>query len=142
MQLKWARNAYPTREKGQRMAYRILIVEDDPDAQQALAMLLGLDGHHVEVVTNGREALVELLAGRSYDVILSDLRMPEIDGEELFRRIEDGWPHLVPRVVFLSGQQTSVEFREQYSERRVPILKKPVSPDRLRQVMASVVGTR
>ena len=75
------------------MAYRILLVEDDAAIRESVSALLRLDGHHVETVDDGREAL-SLLAGRSYDVILSDFRMPSMDGDELYRRIEQRWPHV------------------------------------------------
>src|SRR5260370_14174636 len=73
------------------MAYRILVVEDEVDTRELLTLTLGFDGHRVETVENAREAL-ELLAGRSYDVILTNLRMPGMSGEELYQRIEQGWP--------------------------------------------------
>ena len=69
------------------MAYRILVVEDEPDTREMLAVLLGLEGHRVETAGNGREAL-NLLADRSYDVILCNFRMPGMDGDGLYRRID------------------------------------------------------
>src|SRR5712692_11587155 len=80
------------------MAYRILLVEDEADFREPLAILLDQDGYNVQAAANGQEAL-EGLAGQSYDIIVSDLRMPGIDGEQLFRRIEREWPHLASRVV-------------------------------------------
>ena len=90
-------------EAAQAMAYRILVIEDEIDTRELLAFTLGLDGHHVETAKDGREAL-ELLAGRSYDVILSNLRRPGMNGEDLYRRVEHGWPHLAPRFVFVTGE--------------------------------------
>jgi len=74
-------------EEVQTMAYRVLVVEDEVDTRELLAFTLGLDGHHVETAEDGRKAL-ELLEARSYDVILSNLRMPGMSGEDLYRRIE------------------------------------------------------
>ena len=74
------------------MAYRILVVDDDAGARAVLTAFLAQEGHRVETAGNGLEAL-EVLTGRSYDVILSDLRMPGMGGDELYRRIERGWPH-------------------------------------------------
>ena len=70
------------------MAYQILVVEDEPDTRELLEYLLRWAGHHVHVTASGREAL-ERLAIRSYDVILSDLHMPGMSGEDLYRRIGD-----------------------------------------------------
>ena len=125
-------------EAAQAMAYRILVVEDEIDTRELLAFTLGLDGHHVETAKDGREAL-ELLAGRSYDVILSNLRMPGMNGEDLYRRVEHGWPHLAPRFVFVTGE-TPGGFQTRYGGRSVPVVTKPYSPERLRQVIEDVVA--
>jgi len=119
------------------VAYRILVVDDDADAREVLAHLLEFDGYRVETAQHGREAL-ELLTGRSYDVILSDMRMPQVTGEALYRHIERGWPHLAPRMVFMTAGRPSRRFHEQYGA--VPVLIKPFTRDQLRQVIASVIA--
>ena len=109
------------------MAYRILVVEDEVDTRELLAFTLDLDGHHVETAEDGRKAL-ELLAGRSYDVILSNRRMPGgMSGENLYRRVEHGWPHLAPRFVFVTGEKPG-GFQTQYGGAPVPVLTKPTRP--------------
>jgi len=125
-------------EAAEAMAYRTLVVEDEIDTRELLAVTLGLDGHHVETAKDGREAL-ELLAGRSYDVILSNLRMPGMTGDDLYRRVEHGWPHLAPRFVFVTGEEPG-GFQTQYGGRSVPVVTKPYSPERLRQVIEDVVA--
>ena len=57
----------------------ILVVDDEPLVAAIIADTLGLEGYEVDTAKNGREAL-EKIAARSYDAILSDLRMPELDG--------------------------------------------------------------
>ena len=123
-------------EAARAMAYRILVVEDETETRELLTVTLGLHGHHVETAEDGRAAL-ELLARRSYDVILSNLRMPGMNGEDLYRRVEHGWPHLAPRFVFVTGEKSG-GFQTQYGGRSVPVLTKPYSPERLRQVIAGV----
>ena len=121
------------------MAYHILVVEDEPDTRELLDFTLRWNGHHVDTASNGREAL-ELLAEHSYDAILSNLNMPEMDGEDLYRRIEHGWPHLAPRVVFVTAARPSTPFRAQYGGRPVPVLTKPYTPERLLHVIDDVVA--
>ena len=121
------------------MAYHILVVEDEPDTRELLDFTLRWNGHHVDTATNGREAL-DLLAEHSYDVILSNLNMPEMDGEDLYRRIEHGWPHLAPRVVFVTAAKPDTSFQAQYGGRPVPVLIKPYTPQRLLQVIDDVVA--
>jgi len=120
------------------MAYRILVVEDEPDTRELLEFTLRLAGHHVDIAMGGREAL-QLLARCSYDVILSNLNMPGMSGEDLYRRIEHGWPHLAPRVVFVTAASPSPKFQAPYRGRPVPILTKPYTPQRLREVINEVV---
>ena len=112
------------------MAYRILVVEDEPDTRELLEFTLRWTGHDVDIATGGREAL-ELLAGRSYDVILSNLNMPGMSGEDLYQRIEHGWPHLSPR---------SDRFQAQFGGRPVPVLTKPYTRERLLKVIEDVVA--
>jgi CheY-like chemotaxis protein len=119
------------------MPYRVLIVEDDPDIAELLDFTLRWSGHEPDIAAGGREAL-ERLAYRNYDVILTDLNMPEISGEDLYRRIEHGWPHLVPRVVFVTAAAPDDVFRNQHTRRPVPVLTKPYTPERLLQMIEEV----
>ena len=65
---------------------RILLVEDDADSREALKMLLELSGHQVEVAVDGGAAVAHAIAHRP-DVALVDIGLPEIDGNEVARRI-------------------------------------------------------
>ncbi len=121
------------------MAYRILLVEDEADFREPLAILLSQDGYNVQAAVNGQEAL-EGLAGQSYDIIVSDLRMPGIDGEQLFRRIEREWPHLASRVVIMTAERPTRGFLGQQDGALVPILHKPFTSEHLEEVIASVIA--
>jgi signal transduction histidine kinase len=81
---------------------RILVVDDNLDAQQGLTMLLELEGHHVVTASDGAQGL-ELAAHHKPDVALLDIGMPIMDGYELARRIRSyEWGHSM-RLVALSG---------------------------------------
>src|SRR5205823_3387173 len=80
----------------------ILVVDDESEIASLLAEMLTAAGHRVDTVTDGVAAL-EKLAERPYDVILSDLRMPGLDGPALYREVERRYPHLVSRFAFLTG---------------------------------------
>ena len=69
--------AAPARSSGRRL--EILVAEDNAVNQQVIAAILERQGHRVEIVGNGVEAL-EALRQRSYDVLLMDVQMPEMDG--------------------------------------------------------------
>jgi CheY-like chemotaxis protein len=120
------------------MAQRILIVEDEPDARDMLAVLLERDGHHIDTVINGHEAL-QRLATQDYDVILSDFWMPGVDGEALYEHIQQGWPHLASRVLFMTADRPVGGIQATYGGAPVPVLTKPFTPERLRQMIASLI---
>ena len=64
----------------------ILIIEDNADARDALRMLLELDGHTVEAVEEGQQAL-EVARAKDPDIALVDIGLPGIDGYEIARRV-------------------------------------------------------
>ena len=100
----------------------------------ALAYMLRRDGYHVDTAGNGRLAL-EKLQERAYDLILCDLRMPELDGPGLYRELEDHLPHLLRRVVFLTGDTLSPEVREFLEKAGVLRLDKPFRAAEVRRVV-------
>lgn len=69
---------------------RVLIVDDDKDIQSAIKMILELHGYNVACVSNGKEALEEIVRGPKPGVILLDLMMPVMDGFEFLRALESG----------------------------------------------------
>jgi CheY-like chemotaxis protein len=81
-------------------AFRILLVDDDANLAEAMHELLGQLGHAPKITTSAREAL-EWLAKESFDVLITDLKMPGIDGIELSSQAAAHHPSL--RVVFSSG---------------------------------------
>jgi signal transduction histidine kinase len=88
--------------QGQTSPMRILVVDDNADAAESLAMLLGLQGHETRVALSGREALEAVESFRP-DVALLDLGLPTLDGYELAARLR-AIPRLVGvRLVALTG---------------------------------------
>ena len=71
--------------------YRILLVEDDPDAREVIAMLLNEKGYDVSSAANGLGALSQLNK-EVPDIIISDLNMPEMSGFELLSIVHRRWP--------------------------------------------------
>jgi CheY-like chemotaxis protein len=67
------------------------VVDDEPEIREALAEILTSAEHRVVTAASGREAL-ERLAAENYDVILTDIRMPDLDGRALYREIASAGP--------------------------------------------------
>jgi CheY-like chemotaxis protein len=116
----------------------ILIVDDEPIIASALARLLRRDGHTVDTAANGRLALRKLQE-RAYEPIISDLRMPELDGPSLYRALAQHAPQLSRRFIFLTGDTLSFDSRAFCAQHRVPQLTKPYTVTELRRVIQQVV---
>jgi CheY-like chemotaxis protein len=84
---------------------RILVVEDNQDAQYLVCEMLRAFGHEVSAVANG-EAALELLAGSAFDVLFSDVSLPGMSGVELGRTALKRQPRL--RIIFASGYSQSL----------------------------------
>lgn len=121
-------------------ALRILIGEDDPTSRKVLLAVLERLGYRADVAVNGREVL-DRLARTSYDVLLLDMHMPEIDGETVVRRLKADWPRdRQPRIVAISATDAA-EDRARW--RAVGVddwVSKTLPPSELPATLARVVG--
>jgi signal transduction histidine kinase/CheY-like chemotaxis protein/HPt (histidine-containing phosphotransfer) domain-containing protein len=115
---------------------RILVVEDNRVNQQVAVGLLQRQGHAVDVVLDGREAVAAVQAG-VYDLVLMDVHMPGMDGLEATRRIRDlpGPRGRVP-IVALSASALPEETQACLGAGMNAYLAKPLDPAALAQVLA------
>lgn len=114
---------------------KILIVDDEAEIRETLAEILTGAQHRVSTVSSGCEAL-ERMATEHYDVILTDVRMPDFDGRALYREIERRWPERARRVVFVTGDTLAPTLREFAAESGCPVIEKPFVPGDVRRVVA------
>jgi two-component system NtrC family sensor kinase len=117
---------------------RILIVDDEAEVAGLLAEMLEAGGHRPDIVTDGMAAL-QKLAERPYDVVLSDLRMPNLDGPALYREVERRYPQLKARFAFITGDALGDETRTFLEGISVPHLGKPFSADDVLRVLRHVL---
>jgi PAS domain S-box-containing protein len=115
----------------------ILIVDDEAEIRETLAEILTSAHHRVVAVSSGHEAL-ERLAGEQFDVILTDMRMPDLDGRALYQAIEERWPGRARRVVFVTGDTLATALREFVFESGRPVIEKPFLPSEVRRVVAEL----
>ena len=119
-------------------ACTILVIDDDPSIVSALARLLQRDGHTVETADNGQQALARLRA-HPYDLILCDLRMPDLDGPAFYDILTRQYPSMCPRVIFLTGDTLSLE-SQAFLERSGRLwLPKPFNAAAVRSVIAQAL---
>jgi len=109
---------------------RILVVDDEPAVVAMLAEMLVADGHHVDTAASGSSALAKLGAS-TYDVILSDVKMPGLDGPGLYRELKRTNPEYVRRLIFLTGDVLNPRIREFLDQTGAPSLSKPFAVDDL-----------
>lgn len=106
-----------------RRAHSILVVDDEPDVRELFVDALEEAGHHVELAADGAQALTRLRDGAAPCLVLSDLRMPRMDGFELSRAVaRDPQLAAIP-VVVMTGDRV-LSFTS-------PARNKPFSVDEL-----------
>lgn len=90
---------------------KVLIIDDEPDIVHVLQAILAETGFQIQTASNGNEAL-QILSNENFDVILSDIRMPGMDGQTLYHRLRATKPALAERVIFVTGDTVSGKTRE------------------------------
>jgi CheY-like chemotaxis protein len=114
-----------------------LVIDDEPEIAETLAELLEAQGYRVRVAGSGAEAKRQL-AARDFDLILSDLRMPDVDGPALHAWIATERPHLLDRIGFVTGDTMGPNAVRFLTESGRPSLEKPFTPQGLRDLVQRV----
>jgi signal transduction histidine kinase len=117
----------------------ILVVDDEPEVAEVLAESLRTSGHSVDVALGGLAGLARLVKGR-YDLVFTDVKMPDLDGKALFREARDLDPALPGRFVFTTGDGLSHETQGFFDASGQPILRKPYDLSEVSRVVARVLG--
>jgi CheY-like chemotaxis protein len=118
-------------------AGRALVVDDEPEIADMLAEILEGQGYRVRIAASGEDAKAQL-AVRDFDLVLSDLRMPGIDGPTLYAWVRAERPHLLPRFGFVTGDTMGPAAVRFLAESGVPSLEKPFTPKGLRNFVEKV----
>jgi CheY-like chemotaxis protein len=115
---------------------RILVVDDDDHLRALLSTVLSQEGRAVDTARDGIEA-VALLSQNHYDLILSDLVMPGLDGPALYRalRAVSHPTAATPRVIFMTGHVGGGQHAAFLRETTEPMLEKPFSVDVVRHLV-------
>lgn len=109
------------------MAKKILVIDDEELVIYSLKRLLKREGYEVTVASNGAEAL-ELIKETDFDLVVSDIRMPELDGIEVVRKMREYFlennKNLVP-VVLITGYSNDESAKQAQELKVVDYLHKP-----------------
>ncbi|MEO1747336.1 MAG: response regulator [Pseudomonadota bacterium] len=105
---------------------RILVVDDDPSVRSFTARALTLDGHSIEIADDGDTALETLIKeGGDFDLLLSDIRMPAMDGIELAKSAVKDFPEI--RILLMTGYAEQRERASDLSKIIIDVVSKPFS---------------
>ncbi len=114
---------------------QILIVDDQPETAQLLSMFLLMQGHSVDAVYDGQEAM-DKLERRRYDCVITDFIMPRVSGLDLYNHLQRQYPTLAQRTIFISGNATRPPIRD-FLENvgRERFIQKPFDVTQMTQVI-------
>jgi len=119
----------------------ILVVDDELAILDILRQVLRADGHRVDTALNGAVAMRKI-DGERYDMIISDLKMPGMSGQELYETIRDRDPWLAKRVLFSTGDVMNTETNAFLERCGNSYLQKPFEIDALRRAVHEVLRIR
>jgi len=113
---------------------RVLVVDDEDQLRKLVTeVVIGL-GHQVEETPSGLDAIARL-ASHDYDVVLLDVRLPDLDGKAIWRRLLVDRPTLAARIVFMTGDTMSAETQAFLMEAGRPVLTKPLTIERIQRAV-------
>jgi two-component system, cell cycle sensor histidine kinase and response regulator CckA len=122
-------------------AETILIAEDEPGIRELISLTLQDDGYTVLEAPDGKEALVvfsQLPAGGKIDLLLTDLMMPHMRGDELATEVNRLFPET--KILFCTAYPEGLPICSKMSQQGFPFLQKPVSMNALKRKVREVLG--
>jgi DNA-binding response OmpR family regulator len=119
---------------------RILVVDDDSRERAHAAEALSQGGYQVDIAASKAE-VISLLARQDYDVVLSDLKMPELNGPAFYQVLKESCRGATPRVIFWLRKGYTPEYANFLMRLAAPVLMKPVPAAILRQAVERLLPT-
>ena len=114
------------------------MVEDEPCIALISTRTLTAEGFQVDIAVNGEIAL-EMWRKKDYDLCVSDIRTPRMNGIELYRQLESECPEAVYKFIFTTGDMLSGNIKTFLEETGRPCLPKPFAPENLRAIVKTVL---
>ncbi|MBI1745555.1 MAG: response regulator [Acidobacteria bacterium] len=116
---------------------KILIVDDDPNVIRGLLEGLKNEKCTIEQAVDGLEAF-EKIASDDFDLILSDVMMPGLNGQKLYKYMSEVKPHLIHRCILITGAMND-QLEAFCKSVNLPFLNKPFSSSDLKKLIGSVL---
>lgn len=116
----------------------ILLVDDEVEIAQTLADLLEPEGHTIDIAVNGAIAL-EKMHRTNFDVVISDLRMPVMDGPALYEALSRELPSYLEKIIYVTGDTLSSHVQSFLSQHPVSVVEKPYRLNDVRRAVAALL---
>lgn len=123
--------------QGERAPLRVLLVDDESGIRRSVGRFLRRHGYQVTDVATAEAALTAIEHG-TYDLVVSDLRMPGLSGEQFYAHLTERHPEVAQRVIFTSGDMVREETRLFLAASGRPALQKPYELSELIRVFAGI----
>jgi len=107
---------------------KVLIIDDENIVRVSCERTLSPEGYEVRLAQNGLDGL-KMLEQEGFDIVLTDLKMPDMDGIEILRKVKEGWPST--EVIIITGYQTVDTAVKAIKFGAYNYIEKPFTPDTL-----------
>jgi signal transduction histidine kinase/CheY-like chemotaxis protein len=121
------------------MGARILVVEDEPTVARLISDVLEDEGLHVEALLDGREAL-ERANEEDFDLVICDMKMPELDGEHFYKTLAAAGNPLSRRFLFVTGDVVAAHTHDFLERNQLPHVAKPFRVEELTEKVRRVLN--
>ncbi len=121
------------------MGKKILVVDDSAVIRQVEESVLGKAGYDIVSATGGRDGLAKLEVG-SFNLILTDLNMPDLDGVSLIKQVRAGTKHRLTPIVMITTESKDTKKQEGKSAGATAWMVKPFTPEQLLSVVKRIIG--
>jgi signal transduction histidine kinase len=115
-----------------------LIVDDEPNIAELVEEILGSVGFEVEVLTRGRDAL-ERLTEKYFDLVICDIRMPDLSGQEVYRTVRERRPDMADKFIMISGDIADPQARLFSNQHQIKLVAKPFGKKQLLEGVFEVI---
>lgn len=113
---------------------KILVVDDERYILDFFVEVFHALPMQVDTACDGRAAMQKIQSG-TYDLIITDFKMPQMSGKDLFNWIKQNWPHMTKKVIFVTGDTVSPETRSFFENNKNRYLAKPFKIEEVKEVI-------
>ena len=136
-----SKSAFPQTSQGElikSVGGNILVIDDEEDILDLFFDFLSSEGYRVDTAKTGEEALRKIKK-EDYDIVFCDLKMPGIDGQQIYKYIQEEKPQMLSQVVFSTGAIASLETKEFFQKTKNRVLAKPFNLNELKKMVIEML---